>query len=200
MLRYFTSRELSEKFGINLARWKRWSRAFLPPDPLGGQQSGYARQFSIDQAFRVYLGGVLLSRLKFSVSKAEQILRDLDNWLEAAGIYLNGEPDPDLIKRQLDVIRPCLIIIGPETQSDPGGSDLAYCLHGKSRTAPEPPNQADSSWHCYQSFAIDGLPFLQDRPAWNHLHVLNISNILNEFINALGLDPRIYPQPLVRTS
>jgi hypothetical protein len=200
MLRYFTSRELSEKFGINLARWKRWSRAFLPPDPLGGQQSGYARQFSIDQAFRVYLGGVLLSRLKFSVSEAEQILGDLDNWLEAAGIYLNGEPDPDLIEQQLDVIRPCLIIIGPDTQSNPGRSDFAYCLHGKSRATPAQPVPADSPWQCYQSFSIDGLPFVHDHPSWNHLHVLNINNILNEFIHALGLDSRLYPQPLVLTS
>lgn len=197
MLRYFTSRELSSRFGINLARWKRWSRAFLPPDPLGGQQSGYARQFSIDQAFRVYFGGVLLSRLKFSITEAGQILGDLDHWLEAAGIYLNGDPDPDLIERQLNLIRPCLIIIGPDTQSDSGQTALAYCLHGQSLAVAAPPTEADSSYHCYQSLPIDGLPFIEDNPFWTHLHVLNISNILKGFIDALGIDSRLYPQPLI---
>lgn len=196
MLRYFTSRELSKRFDTNLARWKRWSRAFLPPDPLGGQQSGYARQFSIDQTFRVYLGGVLLSRLKFSISEAEQILGDLDNWLEAAGIYLNGDPDPDLIERQLNLIRPCLIIIGTDEQSGSGQTAPAYCVHGQSLAPAEQPDEADGICRRYQSFPIDGVPFICDNPSWTHLHVLNISNILQGFIDALGLDARLYPQPL----
>ena len=33
-MKYYTNRELSRLFDINLATWKRWSREFLPPDPL----------------------------------------------------------------------------------------------------------------------------------------------------------------------
>ena len=47
MIRFYLNRELSDRLGIRLSRWKRWSREFLPPDPLGGLQSGFARQYSL---------------------------------------------------------------------------------------------------------------------------------------------------------
>jgi hypothetical protein len=50
MIHYYTNREISQKLEINLARWKRWSRSFLPPDPLGGMQSGYARQYAFKES------------------------------------------------------------------------------------------------------------------------------------------------------
>ncbi len=84
---YFNSRHLSENLGINLAKWKRWVREFLPPDPLGGLQSGYARQFNFKDAFRVYLGGRLVSILRFSIPETRQILLDLDSPLEANGFF-----------------------------------------------------------------------------------------------------------------
>ena len=51
MIKFYTNRELSEKLSIGLSKWKRWSREFLPPDPLGGLQSGYARQYTQDPEF-----------------------------------------------------------------------------------------------------------------------------------------------------
>ena len=86
-MRYYSNRELSGKLGIKLARWKRWSREFLDPDPLGGLQSGYARQLSIDDAFTVYLGGHLVNALKFGIQAARQVLSDLFIWLGEAKIY-----------------------------------------------------------------------------------------------------------------
>lgn len=91
MIHYYTNRELSEKLGINLARWKRWSRSFLPPDPLGGMQSGYTRQYSFKDLFKVYLGGHLLSHLKLSLPDSQQVLVDLSPWLNKNGFFgLNG--------------------------------------------------------------------------------------------------------------
>jgi hypothetical protein len=80
---------LAQRLNINLAKWKRWSREFLPPDPLGGMQSGYARQYSIDDAFKVYLGGHLVSSLKFAIPETKKILGDLHEWLTYAGLYSN---------------------------------------------------------------------------------------------------------------
>jgi hypothetical protein len=77
MIKFYTNKELSQNFNVNLARWKRWSREFLAPDPLGGLQSGYARQYNPDEAFTVVLGGHLLGELKFSVPETKQILVDL---------------------------------------------------------------------------------------------------------------------------
>ena len=91
MIHYYTNREISEKLEINLARWKRWSRSFLPPDPLGGMQSGYARQYAFKDLFKVYLGGHLLSHLKLSVAESQQVLNDLSPWMKKNGfLELNG--------------------------------------------------------------------------------------------------------------
>ena len=90
---YFDSKYLSERLQINAARWKRWAREFLPPDPLGGFQSGYARQFSYKDAFRVFLGGDLVSALRLTIPEARQVLTDLDDWMKRRGFYsLPGDP------------------------------------------------------------------------------------------------------------
>ncbi len=84
---YFDSKYLSQRLQINPAKWKRWTREFLPPDPLGGYQSGFARQFSYGDAFRVFLGGHLVGMLKFSIPEARQILSDLESWIKKQGFF-----------------------------------------------------------------------------------------------------------------
>jgi hypothetical protein len=101
MVIYYNNREISISLKINLSRWKRWSREFLPPDPLGGLQSGYARQYSMREAFQVALGGHLVGFMKFSVHQARTILTDLEPWLEKNGFFqwnprmLQGSEDED---------------------------------------------------------------------------------------------------------
>lgn len=87
MIHYYTNREISEKLEVNLARWKRWSRSFLSADPLGGMQSGYARQYAFKDLFKVFLGGHLLSHLKLSVPDSRQVLADLSPWLKKNGFF-----------------------------------------------------------------------------------------------------------------
>jgi hypothetical protein len=97
MIRFYTNRELSTKLRINLAKWKRWSREFLPPDPLGGLQSGYARQYNLGEAFTTALGGHLVGHLKFSVPEAKCIISDLDKWLrqhDFLAVGVNGRKEP----------------------------------------------------------------------------------------------------------
>lgn len=84
---FYKNRELSKKLFINLSKWKRWVREFLPPDPLGGLQSGYARQLNLKETFKVYLGGYLVSNLKFSLPEARIIISDLAPWLRKHGFY-----------------------------------------------------------------------------------------------------------------
>ena len=88
MLRFYSSREISRLLMIPLNRWKRWSREFLPPDPLGGLQSGYARQFSPREAFIVYLGGFMVSGLGLSIPQARQVIADISGWMQ--GRILDG--------------------------------------------------------------------------------------------------------------
>lgn len=192
MLRYFTSRELALKFKINLARWKRWSRVFLPPDPLGGLQSGYARQYSIDQTFCVYLGGILVSELRFSIPEAQLILRDLTPWLGAAGIYLNEKADRDLIDRQLKLIQDCLIFIRL-ANSHNAGQIIEYAIHGELSGQASDHDADTLKIRKTVTFSISGLPAIPVDAPWLHLRVLNISNILSEFVSALGIDRGLYP-------
>ena len=92
MIIYYTNKEISKKLNINLARWKRWSRSFLPPDPLGGMQSGFARQYVFKDIFKVFLGGHLLSHLKLGVPESQHVLADLSPWLKKNGfLSLNGD-------------------------------------------------------------------------------------------------------------
>lgn len=84
---YFKSKDISINLGINLAKWKRWSRDFLPPDPLGGLQSGVARQFNLRDVFKIYLGGYLVGNLSFTIPEAVRILSDLSPWLKKNGFY-----------------------------------------------------------------------------------------------------------------
>lgn len=96
MVQYFNSRQLSEKLGINLARWKRWSREFLAPDPLGGKQSGYARQFSLNEAFLVFTGGYLVGNLGLSIPEAKTILSCFSEWVVDQDLFSGQGPAPAL--------------------------------------------------------------------------------------------------------
>lgn len=89
MIKFYINKELSQAFKINLAKWKRWSREFLPPDPLGGLQSGYARHYNLDEAFTVFLGGHLVGDLKYTIPESRQILDDLHQWMVDHGFYFD---------------------------------------------------------------------------------------------------------------
>lgn len=94
MVKLFTNRELSSRLDINPARWKRWSREFLPPDPLAGRQSGYARQYYLNDAFIVYLGGHLVAALRLSIPEARRMLSDLQAWLRENGYRFDPDGSP----------------------------------------------------------------------------------------------------------
>lgn len=103
---FYQNRELAKRFNIPLNRWKRWSREFLPPDPLGGLQSGYARQYRLRDAFIVYLGGFLVSRVGFSIPEARKILQDLNGWLQKNIIegYASGSDERHASPRESEGI------------------------------------------------------------------------------------------------
>jgi hypothetical protein len=98
MIRFYLNRELSAMFGFKLSRWKRWSREFLPPDPLGGLQSGFARQYSLPEAFQVYLGGHLVADLKISIPETK--IKEYRIY-----IFMNLEPNQDVRKHAYMVRR-----------------------------------------------------------------------------------------------
>ena len=120
MLRFYASRDLSRLLQIPLNRWKRWSREFLPPDPLGGLQSGYARQFSPREAFTVYLGGFLVSGLGFSIPQTRQVIKELSGWMKRE--LLDGH----LIRRSAAGPRYEIHILGRPASPARGNGNLTY--------------------------------------------------------------------------
>ena len=96
---YFNSRYLSQCMNINLAKWKRWVREFLAPDPLSGMQSGYARNLNLKDAFFVYLAGFLVSELRLSIDQAKQLMTDIEPLLKQQGfqtLHTAQRPDPHI--------------------------------------------------------------------------------------------------------
>ena len=87
----FKNQELAKLFGYKLAKWKRWGREFLPPDPAAGLQCGVAREYTIHEVFTVFLGGYLVGTLKYSIPETRQILGDLVPWFGETGLYPWGE-------------------------------------------------------------------------------------------------------------
>jgi len=130
MIKFYSNRELSQKLKINLARFKRWSREFLPPDPLGGMQSGYARQYSIDNAFAVYLGGHLVGELKYTIPEAKKILEDLKKWLKEKDFYINTENSKKTGNDAKDLVKEYIIFILRKNDFKNSSGSFSYRIRG----------------------------------------------------------------------
>jgi len=185
MMKFISNREISEKLGINLAKWKRWSRELLPPDPLGGLQSGYARQYNPADAFTVYLGGHLIADLKYTVPESRQILADLHDWLVRNGFYFDPiQPDlnPDIGR----LVEAWQIYIQPNAEPVNGLYGFHYIIRGILSTAPA----QYKGFPVHQEFRSETtLPENQTLPPlhlWIHARLLNISALHNQFTKFLN--------------
>ena len=192
MIKFFTNREASNRLDINLSKWKRWSREFLPPDPLGGMQSGFARQYSPDGAFTVFLGGHLVADLKFTIPEAKQIVKDLHPWFGQNGFYfdsgINGAVNPGVGQ----LVKKYIIFIA--RQKDPDNTiRFIYTIRGI--ISNEPVN--------YQGFEIMKERYMETTIGLqtkkisaadvNIVKTVNISDALNHFVVRLNLNRSRYP-------
>lgn len=191
MIKFFTSRALSQRLEINLAKWKRWSREFLPPDPLGGMQSGYARQYNPDQAFTVYLGGLLVADLKVTIPEAKQILQDLRGWLaekgfsfNASGKILPGTGEDEIVKKHI------LLIEGGKRKDD--RFDFIYTVRGIISNESVDYNGFEIMKELYIQTPIGLRPEKPSTMGMNIVKILKITDILNNFVNLMDLDRMHY--------
>ena len=185
MIKFYTNQELSQKFKIKLARWKRWSREFLPPDPLGGLQSGYARQYNPDEAFTVFLGGYLVGDLKFSIPEARQIMHDLQSWLVDRGFYYNFSGTSLSENRTKFIIQYYQIAIYRPTIGDNNNSEFFYLTKGLIAQESIKLHAAPVRLERFIESSIN--PAKRESPvnaAASH-QVLNISNLRHRFLRLL---------------
>ncbi len=192
MIKFFTNRELSKQLGINLARWKRWSREFLPPDPLGGMQSGYARQYHPDQAFTVFLGGHLVGDLKFAIPEARQMMQDLKQWLSDKGFFF--EPKGYLVSDNgVDaLIQRYIIYIRREKRTD-NRFKFIYTARGIISNEPVVHKGFEIMKKLYVETTVNSEAENVSDVDMNVVKTLNITGILIDFVDAVGLDRTRYP-------
>ena len=81
-----TNSQLAEKLNIPLSKIRRWTKEFLPPDPIATRRSGYKKHMSLNDAFEVILGGKLVSDFGFSFYEARQILKELKTTIVSSGL------------------------------------------------------------------------------------------------------------------
>jgi hypothetical protein len=192
MIKFFTNRELSDRLDIKLAKWKRWSREFLPPDPLGGMQSGYARQYNPNQAFTVFFGGHLVADLKFSIPEARQIIQDLNNWLSEKGFFfdLRGHSVPD---KGIDaLIKKYIIFIRREKGPDKRFKFI-YTVRGIISNEPVQHKGFGMMKKLYVETSVNQGPEKPSEMDMNVVKTLYISGMFTEFVVVMGLDRMRYP-------
>ena len=187
MIKFFTNRELSDKLGINLAKWKRWSREFLPPDPLGGMQSGYARQFNPDQAFTVFLGGHLVADLKFSIPEANQIIQDLNNWLSETGFFFDLR-GPSVSNRGLEALIKKYIIFIRREKGLNKRFKFIYTIRGIISNERVQHKGFEMMKKLYVETSLSQEPEKPSGMDMNVVKTLYITGILSDFVDAMGLD------------
>lgn len=188
MIRFYLNRELSASLGIRLSRWKRWSREFLPPDPLGGLQSGFARQYSLSEAFQVYLGGHLVADLKFSVPESKIIVGDLKDWVTSQYFSYTPPEEQSSIRQSVKEYR---IYIFTDLELTQAVKAHAYLVrrvidqeksHGKgARIVTE---RYIENW-LEQGETAGGYGRPRDVPYWMAARILYISKIYQIFKEAL---------------
>ena len=192
MIKFFTNRELSQRLDINLAKWKRWSREFLPPDPLGGLQSGYARQYNPNEAFTVHLGGHLVANCKFSIPEAKQILYDIDEWLGDNGFYFDVKGNAGSSKGGEHRVERYIIFIIKDEDVRNGKARFYYIIRGIISNRPVRREGFDMMQELYTETSIpsgtDLFPGLETHTA----KTLSISGFLNRFVDRTGFDPAHY--------
>jgi len=192
MIKFYTNRELAQKFHINLARWKRWSREFLPPDPLGGLQSGYARQYNPNEAFILYLAGHLVGEMKFSIADVRRILSTVHPWLAEHGFLFDFSGGVNSAKENSQftaLFSAYQLIVIPGKQCI--DNEAAVICMAREVEAPVERPDCKGRRQCYVEWPIGpgANEFrLEDITSYR---VLNISVLRRNFLNALKKVPEL---------
>ena len=192
MIKFFTNREASNRLDINLSKWKRWSREFLPPDPLGGMQSGFARQYSPDGAFTVYFGGHLVADLKFTIPEAKQILKDLHSWFAEKGFYFDARSNATVNTGVGQLVKKYIIFI--EREKDPDNTiSFIYTIRGIISIEPVNYKGFEIMKELYMETTIGLQTKKMSVVDMNIVKTVNITDVLNNFVVCLNLNRSRYP-------
>ncbi len=105
------SSALSKISDLPHTKVKRLAREFLPRDPRAKSRSGYTREYGLNDAFKITLGGHLVAGLRFEVQEAKFIISALHPFLLAHALYpemdpASGAPEDEKVKEwDVEIIR-----------------------------------------------------------------------------------------------
>ena len=193
MLRFFTNRELSHKLLIPLAKWKRWSREFLPPDPLGGLQSGVARQYSVDQSLIVYIGGHLVSELKTTIPEARQIMSDLHALFKDIGAFVNTRINQEDQLGKYPTISIYSILYCRQKSASNHGMRFTYTIRGLTSRKKLKDDHQNVFQEEYVAMPISSSEHTILDAYDPYINILPISALVDRFTRALKLNRRHFP-------
>jgi len=185
MIKLYTNRELSELLGVNLAKWKRWSREFLPPDPLGGMQSGFARQYYFRDAFHVMLGGHLVGDLHFSVYNARRIMEDLNGWLSERGFYQRPGKKTDSKNEEIRISE-YKIFIQHFSEGTKKEIEFSYTIRGIMFNKPLLNSSTDIREERYVEEVTPSKHTKKSETKLMYEKIINISSLYNNFVKKIG--------------
>jgi hypothetical protein len=159
----------------------------LPPDPLGGLQSGYARQYHLDDAFTVFLGGHLVGDLKFTIPEARQILNNLKQWLLDHEFYFDFSENANPRNESVQPVQYYQIaVIYPNTPDD-ADSRLAYRVKATITSESIKYNGVSMRQERYVESSIDDLMNEAELYA-KSCRIINISLLRQSFLDYLKSD------------
>ncbi|UCD79369.1 MAG: hypothetical protein JSW26_28895 [Desulfobacterales bacterium] len=185
MIKFFTNKELSQAFAINLAKWKRWSREFLPPDPLGGLQSGYARQYNLNEAFTVFFAGHLVGNLRYTIPESRQILHDLQQWLVDHDFYFDFSENSNPAPESVPPVQNYRIAIINRKASSGRIYGFSYRIRAIFSVEPLGVGNAQVRQERFQETVIDPTADMPGHLVAESCCILNISALRRNFLNCL---------------
>jgi hypothetical protein len=155
-------------------------------------QSGVTRQYSIDDAFKVFLGGHLVSAIKFTIPEAKKILHDLQEWLAGVGIYQNTGGDMENGTRPMTPVKHYMIFIQPQPAVSDQPIDFLYSIRG---IIADTTVQHKAILVRQERYIETVIPPQENERAVSEtagVKVLNITAVLEQFVECLDIPKTLY--------
>jgi hypothetical protein len=86
-MRTITNKVLSERLSIPYSKVRRYALDLFAQNSRARARSGFRRELTIEQAFTIFLATFLVAELAYSSFETKTILRELEPWLKAKGLF-----------------------------------------------------------------------------------------------------------------
>ncbi len=96
-----TNRTIARAFGCTIHQMRRWARVACGIDSKADKSSGVVRKYSLDDGFKIFMIGQLVTQLKMDLVEAKMHLANLWPYLEQYSL-LPSKMESEILK-EVDV-------------------------------------------------------------------------------------------------